>query len=44
MRVAQNFEILGNPKDREVKRLVRPILEWMIWNCVKEINEETSYA
>ena len=23
------------PKDREVERLVRPIIEWLIWICVK---------
>ena len=32
------------PKDREVKRLVRPILEWLIWSCVKGRNEDTSAA
>ena len=32
------------PKDTEVKRLVRPILEWLIWSCVKGRNEETSAA
>ena len=33
-----------DPKDRIVKRPVRPILEWLIWICVKEINEEKSAA
>ena len=33
-----------DPKDKEVKRLVRPILEWMIWSCLKGINEDTSAA
>ena len=32
------------PKDREVKRLVRPILKWLIWRCVKGRNEEKSAA
>ena len=31
-----------NTMDREVKRVVRPILEWLIWSCVKGRNEETS--
>ena len=31
-----------DPKDREVKQLVRLILEWLIWICVKGRNEETS--
>ena len=31
-----------DPKDREVKQLVRLILEWLIWSCVKGINEDTS--
>ena len=30
------------PKDRYVKHLVRPILEWLIWSCKKERNEYTS--
>ena len=30
------------PKYREVKRLVRPILEWLIWSCVNGRNKETS--
>ena len=29
-------------KDKEVKRLVYPILELLIWSCVKLINEEIS--
>ena len=33
-----------DPKDREVKRFVRLILEWLIWICVKGRNEETSAA
>ena len=33
-----------DPKDREVERLVRPILEWLVWRSVKGINEETSSA
>ena len=33
-----------DPKDRDVKRLFRPILEWIIWSCVKGRNEETSTA
>ena len=28
----------------EVKRLVYPILEWLIWSCMKRINEDTSAA
>ena len=32
------------PKDREVRRLVRPIIEWLIWRCMKGINEYTSAA
>ena len=32
------------PKEKEVKRLFRPILEWMIWSCVKGRNEDTSVA
>ena len=32
------------PKDKEVKRLVLPILEWLIWGCVKGINEDASAA
>ena len=31
-----------DPRDKEVKRLVCPIHEWMIWSCVKGINEDTS--
>ena len=31
-----------DPKDRKVKRIVRPIVEWLIWRCVKGINEDTS--
>ena len=30
------------PKYTDVKRLVRLILEWLIWSCVKGINEDTS--
>ena len=30
------------PKDKEVKRLIRPILERLIWSCVKVRNEDTS--
>ena len=33
-----------DPKDREVKRLVGPILEWLIWSCVKRKNEDTCAA
>ena len=29
------FKSWVEPKDREVKRLVRSILEWLIWSCVK---------
>ena len=29
------------PKDKKVKRLVRPILDWMMWSCVKGRNEDT---
>ena len=29
-------------KDREAKRLVCPILEWLIWSCVKGINKDKS--
>ena len=29
-------------KEKEVKRLVYPILELLIWSCVKLINEEIS--
>ena len=32
------------PKDMEVKRIVLPILKWLIWIYVKEINGETSSA
>ena len=32
------------PKDREVKRIVCPILEWLIWSGVKGIYEDTSDA
>ena len=35
---------LVDPKDREVKRRVRPILEWMIWICMKGRNKDTSAA
>ena len=27
------------PKDREAKRFVRPIIEWLIWSCVNGRNE-----
>ena len=30
------------PKEREVKRFVHSILEWLIWICVKGRNEEIS--
>ena len=33
-----------DPKDSEVKRLVCPILEWLIWSYVKGINQDTSAA
>ena len=33
-----------DPKDREVKRIFYPIIEWIIWICVKRRNEETSAA
>ena len=32
------------PKYKEVKRLVRPILEWLVWSCVKGRDEDTSAA
>ena len=32
------------PKNKEVKRIVQPILEWMIWSCVNGINEDTIAA
>ena len=32
------------PKDRDVRRVVRPILEWMIWSFMKGRNEDTSGA
>ena len=32
------------PKDREVKLIFQPILEWLIWRFVKIINKETSAA
>ena len=32
------------PKDTEVKRLVRPILEWLIWRHMKGRNQDTSAA
>ena len=32
------------PNDKEVKRLGYPILEWLIWSCVKGINEDTNAA
>ena len=31
-----------DPKDKEVKRLVRPILEYLVCICVKGINEDIS--
>ena len=31
-----------DPKEREVKQLIRPTLEWLIWICMKGRNEETS--
>ena len=31
-------------KGREVKKIVRPILEWLIWIYIKGINEDTSAA
>ena len=34
----------AEPKDREVKLIFQPILEWLIWSCVKGRNEEISYA
>ena len=33
---------LVEPKDKEVKRLVRPMIEWLICRWVKGRNEETS--
>ena len=38
------MKALVDPKYKEMKLLVRPILEWMIWICVKGINKETSAA
>ena len=35
---------LVQPKDREMKRPVRPILEWLIRSCVKVRNEDKSSA
>ena len=35
---------LVETKDKEVKRLVCPIIEWLIWSCEKGINEYTSAA
>ena len=32
------------PKDKDVKQLVCPILEWLIWSCVKGRNEDTNAA
>ena len=32
------------PKDKEVKRIIRPILKWLIWIRVKVRNEYTSDA
>ena len=32
------------PKETEVKRLVRPILEWLIWSFMKVRNQDTSVA
>ena len=32
------------PKERELKWLVHPILEWLIWSYVKGRNEYTSAA
>ena len=31
-----------DPKDREVKQLILPILERLIWSCMKGRNKETS--
>ena len=33
-----------DPKDMEVKLLFRAIIDWLIWSCVKGINEDTSAA
>ena len=33
-----------DPKDKEVKRLVLPILEWLIWTCLKGRSEDKSAA
>ena len=33
-----------DPKEREVKWLVLPILEWLIWSCVKRKNEDICAA
>ena len=30
------------PEDKDEKRLVCPIFEWLIWSCVKGINEDAS--
>ena len=30
------------PKNREERWFVRPVLEWLIWSCVKGRSEETS--
>ena len=32
------------PRDMEVKRRVRPIIECLIWSCMKGRNEDTSAA
>ena len=32
------------PKEKEAKQLVQPILEWMLWSCMKGRNKETSAA
>ena len=33
-----------DPKDREVKRIVLPIIEWLIWSLAKGRNENKSVA
>ena len=44
MGVAKIVKSWVDPKDKEVKRLVPTILEWMILSSVKGIYEDTSAA
>ena len=42
MGVAHNCEIMGGDKGQEAKRLVLPIIESLIWSCVKGRNGDKS--